>query len=304
MNNCTLYVHVDALEFISQQFLSHNDEINMGNGQKNTILLTPEDEFRLLAENMTDLIAIYSAQGVLEYISPSIKNLLGYEPSQLVGIRPTKYIHPDDIEKIEQSYHDKTYDKADFFVSEYRLLHKNGKWVHFSTQRRPLRNKAGKIEQVIATCHDITDRIEAEEARKQNEKYYRLLADNILDMVAVHATNGIFEYVSPSSINVLGYSPEELIGLNAFSFVHPEEADALYINNRNQAAEGRDTFINEFRIRHKEGHYIFFETTTKIIRNENGEAINFLTTSRDITQWKLDQFALKESEEKYRSLIE
>lgn len=303
MNSCNLYL-VTVQRFVVDNYYYLFNEINMNKETNDKIFLAQDLEFRLLADYMTDLIAVYSTDGVLEYISPSVKKILGYDPNDLIGIKPTKYIHPDDAKMIDKSYQEQTYKNNESFVAEYRLLSREGKWVYFSTIRKPLRNNRGRLEQIVATCRDITDRIEAKKAIARNETYYRILADNILDMVALHNPDGVFEYVSPSSLNVLGYSPEELIGLNAFSFVHPEEANALYENNRELAAEGRDTFINEFRIRHKDGHYIFFETTTKIIRNVKGEATNFLTTSRDITQWKLDQFALKESEEKYRSLIE
>ena len=147
-------------------------------------------------------------------------------------------------------------------------------------------------------------KVRSEEALKKSEAHYRLLADNVLDLIALHDVGGVFEYVSPSSLAVLGYSVEELIGKNAFDLIHPDEAAGLLEKNSNKSRQGIDTFMDEYRIMHKNGYYVYFETTTKIIRDKNNRAQRFLSTSRDITEWKQSQFALKESEEKYRSLVE
>lgn len=156
----------------------------------------------------------------------------------------------------------------------------------------------------IIVVRDVTEQRKSVDLLEANEKKYHLLADNILDLVGLHDVNGIFEYASPSAFAVLGYRPEELIGKNAFDLIHPDESKPLFDKTSTLFLQGVDTFIEEFRILHKKGHYVYFETTAKIIRDNNNEAKKFLTTSRDITEWKQAQFALKESEEKYRSLVE
>ena len=263
-----------------------------------------ERKYYLLADNTTDLVALYAPDGTIEYISPSVYRLLGHKPEDLLGADPSVYIHPEDLLYIQQNFLAESYTGDAFFSAEYRLLHANGHWVSFHTNRKPIRNEKGEIMHILACCRDITERVQFDEALKQSEVYYKMLADHILDLVGLHDVEGVFEYVSPSSLTVLGYSPDELIGRNAFDLIHPDEAASLFENNSNKAAEGRDTFIDEFRILHKHGHYVYFETTTKIIRNKDNEPVKFLSTSRDITEWKKAQHALKESEEKYRSLIE
>lgn len=268
------------------------------------LLKTAKEKYELLAENATDLFVLYSPEGKIEYISPSVKQLLGYDPESMYNIDPSAYIHPDDLTYIQENFHAEYYVKDAFFSAEYRLRHANGDWVHFSTNRKPIRDSLGKVTHILACCSNITDRIVADAATKKSEAHYKLLADNILDLVALHNVDGVFEYVSPSSLNVLGYKPEELLGLNVFELIHPEEAEGLLSRNREKAHQGLDKFIDMFRILHKEGHWVYFETTTKIIKADERRSIKFLTTSRDITEWQLAKSALQESEEKYRSLIE
>ena len=262
------------------------------------------EKYKLLADNMTDLVALYSPEGILEYISPSISRILGYDAESLIGGDPSPYIYPEDLSVMNKMLQKELDDGTDFFSAEYRLLHADGRWVHFSTNRKLIRNADGEVTHILANCRDITDKIRSEEAIKKSEAHYRMLADNILDLVALHNTNGEFEYVSPSALTVLGYRPEELMGINPFELINREDAANLLPKNRNKAKDGLDTFIDEFRILHKNGHWVYFETTTKIIRDSNNNPVKFLSTSRDITEWKLAQFALMESEEKYRSLIE
>ena len=263
-----------------------------------------EERYKLLADNITDLLAIYSPDGVLEFISNSVYRLLGYQPSRLIGKDPSAFIHPDDLVWLNANFHPEEYHGDEYFSGQYRLLHAQGHWVHFSTRRKPIRDEHGRIKQIICNCRDITDKIKSQEALQKSEAHFRMLADNILDLVTLHDLKGIFEYVSPSARAVLGYEPEELIGVNAFELIHQDDSKILWAKNFEKAKEGCETFIDEFRMLHKNGNWIHLEATTKIIRDGNGNPEKFLTTSRDISEWKLAKSALQESEEKYRCLIE
>lgn len=178
--------------------------------------------------------------------------------------------------------------------------------LHINDELKWFNSKISNIPEIgfIIVVRDVTEQRKSIDLLEANEKKYHLLADNILDLVGLHDVTGVFEYASPSAFTVLGYEPEELVGKNAFDLIHPDESKYLFDKTSNLFFKGVDTFIEEFRILHKKGHYVFFETTAKIIRDNNNEPIKFLTTSRDITEWKQAQFALKESEEKYRSLVE
>jgi len=263
-----------------------------------------EKKYHLLADNTTDLVVLYNPDGTIFYISPSVYKLLGYHPESLSGIDPSPYIHPDDLAYIHEHFKPELFPNDTVFSGEYRLLHANGNWIYFSTNRKFLRDAHGEITHILACCRDITEKVQSEEALRKSETHHRMLADNILDLIGLHDLKGVFEYVSPSSLTVLGYTSEELVGINAFDLVHPDDSAKLFESNSNKAAQGIDTFMDEFRILHKNGHYIYFETTTKIIRDKDHRPLKFLSTSRDITEWKQAQCALKESEERYRSLVE
>ena len=273
---------------------------------KNLIFHFQENEkkYQLLAENTTDIVVLYNTDGRIAYISPAVDHLLGFTAESLTGINPAFLLHEDDKAYIEKHFKPELFPGDAKFVFEYRLRNADGKWLHFHTTRRFIRNENNEVVHVLACCRDITHRVKYDAALKKSEAHYKLLADNILDLVALHDVNGVFEYVSPSAHTVLGYGPAELAGNNAFDLIHPEDAAGLFEKNNLRVSQGIDSFKEEFRIRHKEGHYVYFQTTTRVIRDKDGNAHRFLSASRDITNWKQSQFALKESEEKYKGLVE
>ncbi len=119
-----------------------------------------------------------------------------------------------------------------------------------------------------------------------SEKQYRLLADHATDMISRHDPDGIYLYASPACRILLGYEPEELIGRNAYELNHPEDLDQVR-NSHQTIINQRIIFTVTYRIRHKQGHFIWVETTSKTIRNpQTGAVREIVAVTRDITERK------------------
>lgn len=158
---------------------------------------------------------------------------------------------------------------------------------------------------LICTVRDITARKLAESAIHESEKRYRLLADNITDMVAVISPDGRYTYVSPSSKTLTGYAPEELVGKSSIEFIHP--ADLYELEAAFSRARVKRTSYNPMtaRFRHKEGHYIWLETGGQTrYSEETDEPVSIITISRDVTRRKEVEEALAEERNLLRSLID
>ncbi len=154
-------------------------------------------------------------------------------------------------------------------------------------------------DEVIILIRDITDRKRTEMALRESEERYRLLAENINDLVCLHAPDGRFLYVSPSSETLLGYRYDEMIGQDPYTFFHPDECDRIRQEAHEEVLSGKPTPIT-YRMRQKSGNYIWFETLTKPIMDATGQVIQLQTTSRDVTeriqvQTKLKYDALHDS---------
>jgi PAS domain S-box-containing protein len=126
----------------------------------------------------------------------------------------------------------------------------------------------------------------------ERESQFRLLAENSSDMISRHDIHGTFLYVSPSCSALLGYKPEELIGKGMMSFVHPE--DVSNINSLFNKSKWNDpTEAFPYRALHKNGDYVWLETTARVIYDQDQQPIEVQASSRDITERKQAQVALQ-----------
>ncbi|WP_286240737.1 PAS domain-containing sensor histidine kinase [Neptuniibacter halophilus] len=124
----------------------------------------------------------------------------------------------------------------------------------------------------LAQCREVADR-------------YRLLAEQSTDMISRHTPTPEWTYIdaSPAVERVLGYKPEEIIGMAGYEQFHPEDADNL--SKRDDRVRYREgVYTNVYRYRHKQGHYIWLETTSRVIRDERGKPMEIICVSRDVTE--------------------
>lgn len=119
----------------------------------------------------------------------------------------------------------------------------------------------------------------------QREQLFRLISENAADMIAVVDVSGKRLYNSPAYERVLGYSAKELRSTSAYQQIHPEDTQKVMA----AAQEARLTGVGrrlEYRIRHKDGHWLVLESTASAIRNERGEVEKLVIVNRDITERK------------------
>ena len=134
---------------------------------------------------------------------------------------------------------------------------------------------------------------------RNSEEKYRTLINSIIDVIIELDSNGTFTFVNSRSFDLFGYQPEEIIGMNAFSFVHPEDLPEI-AKKMNKAIYSGDIIEAIYRTRHKNGHYILVQARGGIYK-DNGNT-KFIAVIRDITKQKKAEEKIKESQEKYKEL--
>jgi PAS domain S-box-containing protein len=121
-----------------------------------------EEKFRSLVENSWDIIHVLDGDGVIRYISPSVREVLGYDPTEIVGQRCDHFVHPDDVERARNRFSEHI-KQADATQSvEMRLRHRDGSWRYVEVRGRVATDSSGERSAVINT-HDLTERKQAEE---------------------------------------------------------------------------------------------------------------------------------------------
>lgn len=132
---------------------------------------------------------------------------------------------------------------------------------------------------------------------------HRLIISGLSDLVCLHEPDGTYVWVSPSARHILGYEPEELVGRDPYEFFHPEDAIRIRESTHDPALAGEGNIFVRYRLRHRDGHYVWLESLTQPILDDEGKVIRLQTSTRDISEQKQVEQALRESEERYRAVI-
>jgi PAS domain S-box-containing protein len=265
------------------------------------------DKLSLITGNMADCVSLVDASGTYQYITPSYGKVLGYSSKDMIGISGFSFIHPDDLERVLKLYRDGIKQNLNEFRYVTRFRHRNGHYVSMEVRTSSLRDAKGKIIGGVVGARDITEKLQideerrrAEEAMRESEKRLNLITENMVDCVALLDTSGTYQFVTPSYREVLGYSPEELVGISGFSFLHPDDLEyvlKLYMDGMEQ---GLCEIQYETSLRHKNGHYVPLEVRARSLKDTNGKITGVILAARDITERKLTEEEL----EKYRKQLE
>jgi PAS domain S-box-containing protein len=232
------------------------------------------------------------------FVNPAAAQMLGYRPEELIGqhqhdivhhTRPDGTPYPSDDCPIYAALRD---DKVHGSSDEV-FWRKDGSSFPVEYESTPIREK-GVLVGAVVTFRDITGRRRSEEALRESEARFRLLAEKTSDLICLHEPDGRYLYLSPSCRRLLGYDPEELLGKDPYTLFHPEDAQRIRSGPHTKVLEGEAAVSVTYRIRKKSGEYVWFETLTEPILDETGEVVRLQTSSRDVSDRKRAEEALAE----------
>ena len=156
------------------------------------------------------------------------------------------------------------------------------------------RDTTGRVTGFFGVFKDLTDERKVIETAVEQERRYRLLADNVSDVIATYSPDGIFSYLSPSVSELLGYSPEEMIGRTPYDFMVPED-HARIAREFRQAAKTRLPLTVEYRAVTKDGSIRWLEARSRFQRDENDVIVEINDSVRDVTERREREVALAEA---------
>lgn len=159
----------------------------------------------------------------------------------------------------------------------FRYFHPDGSLRHLEMVGEHLQDDRIHMNRLIVTTRDITETIENEEKLRKSEELYRLISENSQDFITLSDAGGVIFYVSPGVRHLLGYEPEDMMGKRREDYYHPDHVKDAPV------PPGKDMHIATVRCRHKDGHYMWIEVSTKLIYDEKGNVARQLGIGRDIT---------------------
>ena len=155
-----------------QQSKSRIENLEVMAADRANELLQSEARFRLIAENASDLISVWTNNGDRLYSSPSHERVLGIPPGDLAQTSLLEQIHAEDQPQVRMAI-DSAKLNATGQVMEYRMQHRDGTWRVFESHANPVANKGGEVEHLVIVARDITERTKAEEEHRQMEVQLR-----------------------------------------------------------------------------------------------------------------------------------
>jgi len=260
-----------------------------------------EERYRSVIDALTEGVVLYDADGSIIACNASAEHILGFSAEQLQGRHATdphwRTIHEDGTPfPVETHPATISLDTGQSCANVVMGVHKPGgelAWISINSQPL-LRPGEAKPYAVVASFYDITERKWAEAALRESEERYRLLAENSLDLIELIDLDGNVMYASPSHYYVIGYTPNELVYQNLFSFVHPDDVpQALAAINGLLNSTMRKTI--ELRLQRKTGEWIVMEALLSGIPGPGNTVHRILFSARDITARQQVEEHLKSS---------
>ena len=248
-------------------------------------LAESEARFRHLVESATDGIYRIDTHGVFTYANPVASRLLGFGPEGpgIVGRIYLEFVRRDYHQQGIELYKRQGREKIPVTYWEFPAVTIDGRelWVG---QNVHLEQRNGVVTSLFAVARDITERKKAEIALRESEQRHRFLAEHSTDMLSRQGADGTILYASPVSLKLLGYTSDELMGTSAFEYCHPDDLESVRAASaRLLGHQGIETLT--YRIRRRDGAYIWFETTSQGVRDpKTGLVSEVLSVSRDVTE--------------------
>jgi len=187
-----------------------------------------EAQFRLLAENSSDMISRHDSGGNFLYVSPACQHLVGYEPGELIGKSVLPFVHPDDVKYFTEIFTKTTWDGTNLAIP-YRALHKNGDYIWLETATKVIYDQDNKAVEIQASSRDITERKRAQEelqlAHQDLRQAYDLTIEGWVKALDLrdHETEGHTQRVKDMTVRLarnLGCTDDEILHIQRGALLH------------------------------------------------------------------------------------
>ncbi len=256
---------------------------------------------RALVENGADALTVINLEGQATYVSPSIQKVLGYTEAEALELNLFDITHSDDLESVTAKLEEVLrYPGIPIPGVTARAKHKDGSWRWLEATITNLLHDP-VINGIVDNFRDVTEQVETNRKIKQSEKRFKAMVQESADLISILSLDGTYQYLSPNYVDYLGFKENELLGQNAFNFIHPDDRD-LTLDEFSQIAHQKQVKSSPYRFMNKKLGWRWLQSIgTNLLDDPSVEGI--VVNSMDLTDVITIQNKLRESNERFELVM-
>ncbi len=242
-------------------------------------------DYRLLLGAVADIICSATPEGVIEYASPNVADVLGFSDRELLGRHFGELVHRKDLRLATEVFRRAVGAPDEIHAAQLRVGHRDGSHRWFEVRGRAVADDQGRVQRLVTVARDVT-----EERRRAED--HRLLATAVAEAaeaILVTDRRGAVEYVNPAFERITGYRAEEILGHNPRVLKSGKHPPEFYQELWATILDGR-TWQGQFINRRKDGSLYHEQASIAPVHGARGEIVRFVAVKNDVTeQHRLEQ---------------
>lgn len=263
-----------------------------------------EERYRRLVETSPDAIVFTDLTTKILMANQQAAELYGCEDvSELIGKTIYDFVELEEIERL-RAIQDKLFEKGEVFRKEYKVRKKDGSYYICDLSVTRVTGYNGEVYGYLGVFRDITQQKQQEEYLRESELRHRNLVEMSPDAITLLKPDGTIAMLNRRAVALYGIrKAEDAIGVSAFDYVAEEDIQATKEVLAGVLATG-EIHVGEYRLKKQDGSFFIGEIFAGPLVDSKGNIEAVLVVSRDITQRKLEENALRESEERFKALAD
>ena len=263
-----------------------------------------EARYRNILDNMEEAYYEVDLHGNLTFFNTTAARNLGYTDNVMMGMNFCQYVNKKNADKLFEAYSKVFLTGESVKAFEWELISKESGKIPVESSISLMRDTQGNPVGFKGIIRDITERKRAEEAIRQGEEKYRTILETIPDVYYEVDLAGNLTFFNDNIVFVIGYSKEELTGINYRAYTDKEAAKIVLQAFNKVYTTGEPVKEIDWPITRKDGTKIYIDQSISLIKDSSGKPVGFRGIIRDITERKEAEEAIRQGEEKYRTILE
>jgi len=254
-------------------------------------LLASEERYRRIVETIYEGIWLLDSSFHTSFVNRQMASILGYEPKEMLGRDVLDFYFPEDVERKRHMLARRQEGLGERF--DERLRRKDGGEVWVRMVANPVYTDSGDFDGEMAIVTDITEQRFADEARRESEQRFQLVANSAPVMIWMSDTDKLYNFFNKSWLEFTGRCVEQELGCGWTSGVHPEDLEQC-LGIYREAFDAQEAFEMEYRLRRFDGEYRWIADYGVPRFGPNGSFSGYIGSCIDITERKLSEERLRD----------